>query len=146
MLLSLNSSFVCFFFFFKVSSAAVHTLVKFASTRASCVILIQSRAVLYLFYHHFFFLSCQFDSASYIVPLIATKSGESTLLPSLELLSLLTGASDEAILGAIKCEAVPALQKVVNDFPELSLQCFCNLAKVCKTIKQAIKHANRKNL
>ena len=67
----------------------------------------------------------------HIVPFISDKTIEAILLPILEVLAALTAISDDAILGALECEAVPALQKVMNDFPELALQCCCNLAKVC---------------
>eukprot|EP00026_Physarum_polycephalum_P007403 Phypoly_transcript_07463.p1 GENE.Phypoly_transcript_07463~~Phypoly_transcript_07463.p1 ORF type:complete len:207 (+),score=32.06 Phypoly_transcript_07463:942-1562(+) len=106
-----------------VCAAACNTLLKFASSRASCLVLIECQTI------------------SYIVPLISSKTVDSILLPALELLAALTAVSDKAILEALEKGAVPALQQVISHQPDLALQCCCNLAKNMKG-KEAIVQAN----
>lgn len=55
---------------------------------------------------------------------------EEALESSLDVFACLTSASDEAIIAALACDALPALQRSIGEFPDLVVKCCCNLAKV----------------
>lgn len=103
---------------------ACNAVLKFASIRNGCLILIKFQAI------------------SYLVPLLAKQNQPGTIVvPCLEALSLMTSAADEAILAALECDAIPPLQNLLSRHADMVLKILCNLAKHMKG-KEAIVNAH----
>lgn len=69
----------------------------------------------------------------HLVPVILNTTIDQALAECLEVFAALTSASDEAIIAALACDSLPALQRAIPERPDLVVKCCCNLAKVLNT-------------
>lgn len=106
-----------------VCIAACNTLQSFSTTLYSCSLLVNYKAI------------------SYLVSVIMNTTLDQALGPCLEVFAALTSASDDAIIAALACDSLPALQHVISHRPDLVVKCCCNLSKHMQG-KEAMVKAN----